>query len=92
MDNKQDGSVSFYNDDYLMVYSCFDLYEAEMLKTNLESGGILCEIVNKKDSSYPGLGNNADIHLFVRVEDGEAAFEYLADYERKKHEPPGEED
>jgi hypothetical protein len=84
VDNPMDGSVSFYNDEYLLVYSCYDLYEAEMIKSNMESGGIETYIVNKKDSSYPGLGNMSAILVFVKVEDSEAAFEFLKDYEDSK--------
>ncbi|MBK6681847.1 MAG: DUF2007 domain-containing protein [Ignavibacteriales bacterium] len=84
VDNPPDGSVSFYTDEFLLVYSCYDLYEAEMIKANLESGGIKTWIVNKKDSSYPGLGNMSAILIFVKVEDSESAFEFLKEYNESK--------
>jgi hypothetical protein len=84
VDNPPDGSVSFYTDEFLLVYSCYDLYEAEMIKANLESGGIETWIVNKKVSSYPGLGNMSAILVFVKVEVSESAFEFLREYDESK--------
>ncbi|GAB1348741.1 hypothetical protein MASR1M107_09540 [Ignavibacteriales bacterium] len=91
LENPTDGSVGFYTDEYIYIYSCFDMYEAEMIKANLESGGIETWIVNKKDSSYPGLGNLSSIMLYVKVEDSESAFEFLKEYDEKKKLPPAEE-
>ncbi len=88
VDNPSDGSTGFYNDEFLFIYACYDMYEAEMLKANLESGGITTWIVNKKDSSYPGLGNMSAIQLYVKVEESEAAFEFLKTYEEAKKIPP----
>ena len=88
VENPSDGSISFYTDEYIFIYSCYDLYEAEMIKANLDSAGIETWIVNKKDSSYPGLGNLSSIMLYVKVEDSESAFEFLKAYDEQKKLPP----
>ncbi len=59
------------------VFECGEVYVAEMVKANLESGGISAFIMNKKDSSYVAMGNLSVVRLYVRSEDAEAAQQYI---------------
>ncbi len=38
--------------NWTLIYNASKLYDAEMLKTILIDNEIVCEIINKKDSSY----------------------------------------
>lgn len=64
-------------EDFALVFTTDQLYEAEMIKANLESAGIEAFILTQKDSSFPGSGDLSVIQLFVKREDEESALEYL---------------
>ncbi len=66
--------------DWEEVFSSPQLYEAEMVKTNLESAGIECMILDKKDSSFPLGGELGEIKVMVpkyRVEEALLIIEKL---------------
>lgn len=49
-------------EDFEVVYGCDQLFEAEIVKANLESAGIEVHLVSKKDESFPSIG---DVKLYV---------------------------
>jgi hypothetical protein len=58
--------------DWEIVFSTPQLYEAEMVKTNLESAGIESVILEQKDTSFPLGGELGEIKVLVpkfRVEE-----------------------
>ena len=44
-------------EDYVIVYTCSQPYEAEMLKANLQGADIHAMVLSQKDSSYPAVGD-----------------------------------
>lgn len=52
------------SENWLVIYSTNQLYEAEMAKEMMAANGIECVIMNKKDSVY-GFG---DVELCVPAE------------------------
>ncbi|MCR4416876.1 MAG: DUF2007 domain-containing protein [Ignavibacteria bacterium] len=66
--------------DWEEVFSSPQHYEAEMVKTNLESAGIEAMIFDQKDSSFPLGGELGEIKVFVpkdKVEDARLIIEKL---------------
>ena len=59
--------------DWILIYSVGKLYQAELLKERLEEEGIMCDIINKKDSSF----QFGDIDLFVNAKDEARAREIV---------------
>lgn len=51
--------------DWEIVYSTPQLYEAEMVRTNLETAGIESVILEQKDSSFPLGGELGEIKVLV---------------------------
>lgn len=51
--------------DWEEVYSTPQLYEAEMIRTNLETAGIESVILEQKDSSFPLGGELGEIKVLV---------------------------
>lgn len=72
--------------DWETAYTCSELYEAEMLKANLEGAGIETMIVSKKDRNFPAVGDLSFIRLMVRKEDLEAALQIIQDINSNKNE------
>ena len=69
-----------------LVYTCSYLYDAEMIKSNLESAGIEADILSQKDRNYPGVGDLAVIKVYVKKEDKDAALEFIKDMGKSKTE------
>ena len=65
--------------DWIIVYSCSEEYEAEMLKANLEGGNIEALILGQKDRSFPGVGDLAVIKVLVKKTDAENALKIIED-------------
>lgn len=65
--------------DWVIIYTCDEIYEAEMLKTNLESAEIETLILSQKDRSYPLVGNLSVIKVLVKKTDKEDAVSILKD-------------
>ncbi len=55
--------------DYVIVYATDKSYEAEMLKTNLESANIDAIILSQKDQSFPTTGDLSIIKILVKKTD-----------------------
>ncbi len=65
--------------DYVIVYTCSETYEAEMLKANLQGAEIEALVLSQKDSSYPAVGDLAVVKLLVKKEDASVAIEIIND-------------
>ncbi len=63
--------------DWEVVYTTPELYEAEMVKTNLESANIDCVILDQKDSSFPLGGEMGVLKVLVRKSDFEEALQII---------------
>jgi len=64
-------------DNFILLTIYTQLYEAEIIKANLESADIDAVILSQQDRSYPFLGNESSIKIFVRKDDEESARDYL---------------
>ncbi len=72
--------------DWVIVYTCGEEYEAEMLKTNLESANIEVLLLSQKDSSFPATGDLSIIKLLVKKTDANDALDIINDINSKKDE------
>lgn len=66
--------------DWEEVFSTPQLYEAEMIKTNLESAGLECLILDQKDTSFPLGGELGEIKVLVpkyRLEEAKQIIEKI---------------
>jgi hypothetical protein len=70
--------------DWIIVYTCSEEYEAEMLKTNLESADIEALVWSQKDRNFPASGDLSIIKLFVKKKDAEEATAIINDINNKK--------
>lgn len=71
-------------EDWDIVYTTSNEYEADMLKANLDGAGIEALIVPKKDRNFPAVGDLAVIQLMVRKEDKTEAAQIIADINSNK--------
>lgn len=55
--------------DWAVVYTCYEEYEAEMLKANLEGAYIEAMILSQKDRSYPLVGGLSMVKVLVKKKD-----------------------
>ena len=76
--------------DWIAVFTTGALYEAEMLKSNLEGGGIETLIVKQKDSSFPAPGDLSVIKIVVRKTDADNAVQLIRDINKPEDEPETE--
>lgn len=60
-------------EDWIIVYTCSEPYEAEMYKSNLESANIKTLIISQKDRNYPTVGDMSVVKLLVRKKDQQEA-------------------
>ncbi len=66
-------------EDWITVYTTYDVVEAEMLRANLSGAGIEAVVLNEKDSNFPGPGDTAVVKLNVRPDDFEDAKKIIED-------------
>jgi len=66
-------------DDYVIVYTCSETYEAEMLKANLQGAEIEALVLSQKDRSYPGVGDLSVVKLLVKKDSAQEALEIIND-------------
>lgn len=59
--------------NWIQIYSVEKMYQAELLREKLEEEGIVCDIINKRDSSF----QFGDIEVFVNAKDEEKAREIV---------------
>ncbi|MEN8193256.1 MAG: DUF2007 domain-containing protein [Bacteroidota bacterium] len=69
-------------DDWVIVYSCAEDLEANMLKTNLESAGIETLILNQNDHNFPVIGDLSVIKVLVKKTDAQDAIAIVNDINR----------
>ena len=55
--------------DWAVVYTCYEIYEAEMLKANLEGAYIETMVLSQKDRSYPLVGGLSMVKVLVKKKD-----------------------
>jgi len=65
--------------DWIIIYSCADAVEADMLKSNLEGAEIEALILNQNDSSFPVVGDLSVVKLLVKRDDVEDALAIIDD-------------
>jgi len=63
--------------DWVVVYTCYEKYEASMIKANLEGGGIETIIMEQNDKNFPVVGDLTLIKILVKKTDSEDAMEFL---------------
>ena len=70
--------------DWVIVFSCADIVEADMLKSNLGGADIEVLILNQNDSSFPVVGDLSVIKILVRKDDAEDATAIINDINREE--------
>lgn len=65
------------DDELVVIYTCSEVYEAEMLKANLMSAGIEAFVFSQKDRNYPVSGNLSVVKVYVHLDDAEDAVNYV---------------
>lgn len=78
--------------DWLIVYTCDEIFEAEMFKTNLESADIETLIISQKDRNYPSVGNLSVIKILVKKSDAVTAMEIINDINSRSTDSSPEEE
>lgn len=68
-----------HHSDWVIVYTCSEIYDAEMYKANLESADIETLIISQKDRNYPAAGNFSVIKILVKKSDQIPAREIIND-------------
>lgn len=66
-------------EDWIIIYTCDEPYEAEMFKTNLESADIETLVISQKDRNYPTVGNFSVVKILVKKSDQQEAIEIIND-------------
>ncbi|NUM69324.1 MAG: DUF2007 domain-containing protein [Ignavibacteriaceae bacterium] len=64
-------------EELVVIYTCSRMYEAEMIKANLESGGVTTYIISYDISAIPSVSDEGLIQILVNESDSEAAMEYI---------------
>ena len=65
--------------DWVIVYSCAEDLEADMLKSNLEGADIEVLILNQNDHNFPVIGDLSVIKVLVKKEDAKDASAIIDD-------------
>ena len=65
--------------DWVIVYSCAEDLEADMLKSNLEGADIKVLILNQNDHNFPVIGDLSVIKILVKKEDAQDASAIIDD-------------
>jgi hypothetical protein len=73
-------------EDWALVYTTFNLIDAELLRENLESAGISATVLSQKDSNFPTPGDLSRIKLFVKKTDVSDALEFIQTVKSKSAE------
>ena len=68
-----------HHEDWTSIYSTDVLYEAEMIKANLEGAEIKSIILSQKDKSFPASGDLSVIKIMVKKVDAEDAQKIISD-------------
>lgn len=65
--------------DWVIVYSCAEDLEADMLKSNLEGANIEVLLLNQNDHNFPVIGNLSVIKVLVKKADAKDASAIIND-------------
>lgn len=65
--------------DWVVVYSCDNVVEADMLKSNLKGANIEAIILNQSDSSFPAVGDLSGVKVLVKDKDSQDALAIIND-------------
>lgn len=71
-------------EDWVVVYTTNEEYEADMFKANLEGADIEASVMMKKDRSFPAVGDLAVVKVLVRKKDSDAATRIIDDINRER--------
>lgn len=63
--------------DWVVVYTSDQLYDVQMMKSELESADISATILSQKDSNFPVTGDLAVIKLLVKTQDASSAIKFI---------------
>ena len=63
-------------DDWVVIYSTSQMYEAEIIKSMMEDQSMECVIMNKQDSTY----RFGDIELYVPTAEALKAKQLILDF------------
>lgn len=66
-------------EDWVIVYSCAEDLEADMLKSNLEGANIEVLLLNQNDHNFPVIGNLSVIKVLVKKTDAQDASAIIND-------------
>jgi hypothetical protein len=70
--------------DWVIIYTCDDPIEAEMLKANLQGAEIESIIISQKDRNYPTVGDLSVVKLLTRKSDSQEALAIIKDINNSK--------
>lgn len=70
--------------DWVVVFTCSENYEAEMMKANLEGAKIDTLILSQKDSSYVVIGDLSVVKVLVKKKDVAAALQIIEDIDNSE--------
>lgn len=66
--------------DWIIVFTCYERYEAEMMKSNLESADIDAIILEQSDKSFPAGGDLEMVKVLVKKIDADDAMDFINNY------------
>ena len=72
--------------EWVVVYTSDQEYDAQMMKDALESSEIAATILSQKDSNFPATGDLAVIKVLVKSEDADAALAFIKELENTEPE------
>lgn len=72
-------------DDWVIIKTFSEEYEANMVKANLEGAEIETLLLGQKDRSYPAVGDLAIIKILVKKSDAEDAAQIIEDIYNKEN-------
>jgi hypothetical protein len=64
-------------ENWEIVYTSSQVFDAEGIKTNLEGAGIKAVVLSQKDRNYPAPGDFSVVKLLVRKEDVQDALNFI---------------
>ena len=69
-------------EDWIIVFTCSESFEADGIKNSLESADIETLILSQKDSSFPMIGDLSVIKILVKKSDSEDALAIINDIKK----------
>lgn len=72
-----------HHEDWKVIYSTDVIYEADMIKANLEGANIECIVLSQKDKNFPSAGDLSIIKILVKKEDSDDAMNIIEDINKE---------